>query len=66
MFVEDVFEEGCNTVAKDDRVGDLHHGGFHVKRKENPLVLGVCNLLLKECQQCLFTHASGINDFSCE
>ena len=50
MFFKDVFEEGGNTVAKDDGIGDLHHGGFHMKRKENPLVLGVCNLLLEEFQ----------------
>ena len=66
MLVEDVFEEGGNTVAKDDRIRDLHHGCFHMKRKENTLLLSVCNLLLEECQQRFFTHASGIDDFSCE
>ena len=66
MFVEDVFKEGGNTVTKDDRIGDLHHGCFHVKRKENTLVLSVRNLFLEECQQRLFTHVSSVDDFTCE
>ena len=40
-----------NTVAKDERVRDLHHGGLQVQGHHEAPGLAVSNLLLKELNQ---------------
>ena len=46
--VEDRFEKDLNRVTKDDRVGNLHHRGFHVQGEERALFLGARDFLREE------------------
>ena len=45
-------------------IGHLHHGGFHVKGKENTLLLGVGHLFAEKSHQGFLAHEGGVEDFS--
>ena len=47
-------------MAKNDRVGDLHHSCFHVKGKEDAFFFSKFDLFGKESAQCLNTHESAV------
>ena len=51
-------------MSKDNRIGHLHHGSFHVQGKEHPFLLGTGHLLVQEFHQGSFAHHCAINDFS--
>mmetsp|Transcript_23502 Transcript_23502/g.50024 ORF Transcript_23502/g.50024 Transcript_23502/m.50024 type:complete len:281 (+) Transcript_23502:1706-2548(+) len=47
-------------MAEHDGVRDLHHGGLQVQGEEHALLLGLINLLVKECAEVLAIHEGGI------
>ena len=61
---EDVLVVDPDTVTEDDGVRHLHHGGLHVERHHQLLLVAVVDLLLKELAQSLGIHAGGIDDLS--
>jgi hypothetical protein len=61
---EKVLEEDLHGVAKDDRIGDLHHGGFHVKREEEALFFCLGNLRLEKFDERFFSHNGRIENFA--
>ncbi len=56
MLLEYIGVENLDGVAKHDRVGNLHHGGFQMKRQELSLFLGNFNLLGVESAQGLLAN----------
>ena len=60
-----VLEEDLNGVAEDDRIGDLHHGGFHVKREEQTSALfasAIC--AFEKGDERLLPHDGRIENFT--
>mmetsp|Transcript_23326 Transcript_23326/g.40537 ORF Transcript_23326/g.40537 Transcript_23326/m.40537 type:complete len:773 (-) Transcript_23326:1760-4078(-) len=49
-------------VAKDDRVRDLHHGGFHVQGEHGAVGFGVFNRVCEEGAQRFGRHEGGVCD----
>ena len=52
----------AHTVAKDDRVRDLHHRGFHVQRKQRAFLCNGCDLGVVKRLQRFDRHECRIND----
>jgi hypothetical protein len=48
VLLENRRQPGLHRMAEDDRVGDLHHRGLHVQRKQDALGLRLLDLLGKE------------------
>ena len=57
-----VREEGAHSVAEDDGVRDLHHGGFQVHGEQHILHLGAGDLRAQEGIQSLGGKNRGIHD----
>ena len=64
MLVEYVLEVRFDRVAKNDGVGNLHHGGFHVQRKQNALSFRIGDLFGKKFVQFAAVHRGCVNDFA--
>ena len=64
MLGKHVGKENPHRVAKDDRVRDLHHGGFHVQRKQNPFVFRVGNFRRQKFSQFGNGHKRSVHDFA--
>ena len=64
MLLEDIGEKHRNRMAEQDGIGDLHHGGFEVQRKQHPFALRSINLFGDEGAECLPAHDRGVNDFA--
>ena len=61
---DEVLEEDFHSVAEDDRVGDLHHGGLKVEGEEDALLLRGGDLLFEEGDERLLVHDRGVDDFA--
>ena len=64
VLVEQVLVENLHRVTEHDRVGDFHHGGFHVQREHNAGVLAISNGVLEELHQCLLAHEHAVQHFA--
>ena len=53
-------------MAENNGVAHLHHGGFHVQREENALLLGIGDLSRHEFAQRPGAHHAGINHLAFE
>ena len=60
VFFKNILIEHFDCMTKNDRVGDLHHGCFHVKGKKKAFFFSKFDLLGKESAQCLNTHESAV------
>ncbi len=56
VLFKDLTEVRSHSVTKNDRVGHLHHGGLHVQREQNSLLLCFGDLFFKERQQRAAAH----------
>ena len=65
MLGEKVLKEDPDGVPEDDRIGDLHHRGFHVKREEHSSLLRLGHLLLKKRDERFLVHHSGVKNLAC-
>ena len=63
MLLEHVLVIDRHGMTEDLGIRDLHHGGFHMNREQDALLLGVFDLLLQELAQGPLAHERGIDDF---
>ncbi len=63
VLFEHVLVIDGHGMAENLRIRDLHHGGLHVEREENALLLGVLDLFLDELTQGRDAHEGRIEDF---
>jgi len=61
MRFKDRRKEGAHCVTEDDRVGDLHHRGFHVEREKRAFGFGLFDLVCEERAERCCAHIGGIN-----
>ncbi len=61
MFVKNILIENLDRMPENYRVGDLHHRGFHMKRKKNTFCFCIFDLFFKKSGQAVFAHERGIN-----
>ncbi len=64
VLLEHILVKDRNRVSEHDGVGDLHHGGFHVERPEDTLLLGLIDLLLQKLAQGLDAHERRVQHFA--
>ena len=62
MLIKYRLEPCFDRVTKDDRVRDLHHGGFHVQREQRAFGLRLFDLVLKERRKRLGRHEGSVNN----
>ena len=62
VFGEYWLEIRAYRVTKDDRVGDLHHGGLEVHREQHARGLGDSDLFGDKRRECLDAHDRGVDD----
>ena len=51
VFLEDVAVIGAHAMAKHDRVGNLHHRRFEMKREQHPVFLRSIDFPVEELSQ---------------
>ena len=66
MFLEDGRIKDAYAMAEDDGIAHLHHGGFHVQRKEDALLTGLGHFARHELAQRMGAHHAGINHLALE
>ena len=64
VFGEEVLEEDLDGVAENDRVGDLHHGGFQVDGEQDVVLFRLGDLLSEELDEGGLVEDGGVDDFA--
>ena len=65
VFSKCFFIENAHSVAKDDGVRHLHHGGLDVQGEHHAGFAGIFELLFVEIAQSFFAHVHAVDDFAC-
>ena len=63
VFFEEILEINFNRMTKNNRVRNLHHGGFHMKGEQHSLIFRCSFLLSKETDKRRLAHAGRVDDF---
>jgi hypothetical protein len=64
VFRQQILEKHPHGMAKENRVGDLHHRSLEMQREEHALGFRLRDLLLVELDQRLFAHDRAVDDFA--
>ena len=66
VFRDEIAEENFHGVAENDRVADLHHGGFHVEGEQDTGVFRLGDLLVEKDGESVLREESSVQDLTGE